>query len=66
MFVACQCKKEGTEDLLNVCDKTTGDCRCKPNIMGAKCDICKDGYYEYPTDKLFINAVSIINVLMFL
>ena len=58
MISACGCREEGTIDLLNRCDKTTGDCTCKPNIMGSKCDVCKDGFYNYPTNRVFINAVS--------
>ncbi|XP_072039253.1 laminin subunit alpha-1-like [Amphiura filiformis] len=26
--------------------KVPGDCFCKPNVQGQKCDECKDGYYD--------------------
>ena len=27
------------------CNQTTGDCICKPNVMGAKCIACEDDHY---------------------
>ena len=31
----------------NVCDVTTGECNCKPNIIGELCDEVEDGCKEY-------------------
>ena len=28
------------------CNKTSGQCVCKMNVMGLKCDQCKDGYHS--------------------
>ena len=40
-MIACGCNKEGTES----CNKETGQCVCKPNVAGTKCDMCKDDFY---------------------
>ena len=56
-FSACLCQLVGTMDLLNQCDQTSGHCTCKNNIEGAKCDLCKDGYYSYPV-RLLLSSVS--------
>ena len=42
-FTECNCNVDGTES----CIKETGQCICKPNVVGEKCDACKDGYYGY-------------------
>jgi hypothetical protein len=44
----CSCDVRGTEPG-TVCDKLTGQCVCKKNVMGLKCDLCKDGYYGLDT-----------------
>ena len=38
---ACDCNTEGTES----CNKETGQCICKPNVIGNKCDTCDFGFY---------------------
>ncbi|KAI1890736.1 hypothetical protein AGOR_G00156700 [Albula goreensis] len=40
----CQCSVEGAESGAQ-CDETTGECRCKANVEGPRCDRCKSGYY---------------------
>ncbi|CAM4853839.1 unnamed protein product [Rotaria socialis] len=39
----CKCDLEGSESLM--CDKFTGQCRCKPNRGGLRCDQCPPGTY---------------------
>ena len=41
LFLACQCNMDGSED--GNC-ATDGQCSCKENIAGAKCDQCQEGY----------------------
>ncbi|TRY90633.1 hypothetical protein DNTS_003700 [Danionella cerebrum] len=43
--LACQCDPQGS---LNAeCDKVGGQCRCKPNVIGRKCDQCAPGTYGF-------------------
>eukprot|EP00118_Oscarella_pearsei_P025062 m.307415 g.307415 ORF g.307415 m.307415 type:complete len:2013 (+) comp42255_c0_seq1:49-6087(+) len=42
---ACDCFVAGTVDGDRACDRTTGQCRCKENAFGRKCDQCKNGFY---------------------
>ena len=43
----CKCHLEGSES--SVCDKFTGQCRCKPNRGGLRCDQCPPGTYGDPS-----------------
>lgn len=40
----CQCNTLGTVDNRG-CDKATGVCSCKRNVMGRNCDLCVPGYW---------------------
>ena len=42
----CSCNPDGSES--SVCDKFTGQCRCKPNRGGLRCDQCPPGTYGDP------------------
>ncbi|XP_072265966.1 usherin isoform X2 [Pyxicephalus adspersus] len=42
----CRCNTAGTLNESNTCHQTTGQCRCKPNIIGPLCDHCKLGYKQ--------------------
>lgn len=50
----CDCDPQGTTDN-GICDdetdvsnnKTAGSCHCKTNVDGPRCDICKDGYWNF-------------------
>uniref|UniRef100_A0A8C3RW26 Laminin subunit alpha-5 n=1 Tax=Chelydra serpentina TaxID=8475 RepID=A0A8C3RW26_CHESE len=45
----CNCSRTGVQELAEPgCDVDSGQCRCKPNIIGRRCDICVPGYYHYP------------------
>ena len=43
--LACVCNVEGS--LTEKCDKD-GKCSCKANIIGEKCDTCKDEFHSFP------------------
>ena len=43
----CNCDPNGSEAL--TCDAETGQCHCKCNVIGDKCDTCSSGYHNFPT-----------------
>ena len=46
---ACACDMEGSESL--ICNQVSGQCQCKPNVVGLKCDECAPGFYDFPNCK---------------
>ncbi|XP_042318376.1 laminin subunit alpha-5, partial [Sceloporus undulatus] len=45
----CNCSSPGIRDQMEPgCNIDSGQCRCKPNIVGRQCDLCAPGYYGYP------------------
>ena len=48
LFLACECHPDGTVNLATVCNKTNGQCPCKPHTTGRDCSTCADGYYRFP------------------
>lgn len=53
-FLACDCDPHGSLDE-GICDSVTdsvnglvaGSCHCKTNVEGRRCDICKNGYWNF-------------------
>lgn len=45
-FAACDCNEAGSSS--NNCDSASGQCPCKENIAGDKCDEPAPGYYDFP------------------
>uniref|UniRef100_A0A8C1QPG7 Laminin, beta 2-like n=1 Tax=Cyprinus carpio TaxID=7962 RepID=A0A8C1QPG7_CYPCA len=43
--LACQCDPQGS--LSAECDRVGGQCHCKPNVIGRKCDQCAPGTYGF-------------------
>ncbi|XP_054701379.1 laminin subunit alpha-5 [Grus americana] len=45
----CNCSRPGVQELTEPgCDVDSGQCRCKPNVIGRQCDLCAPGFYHYP------------------
>lgn len=44
----CKCNAEGVLNRDMNCDQTTGQCTCKDNVGGRKCDYCLAGFYSFP------------------
>lgn len=45
----CQCYPYGTNETSAnglICNQFTGQCQCKPNVIGTNCDTCEPGYYN--------------------
>ena len=46
MILECSCHEQGAEDQL--CDKESGQCTCRPHVVGLKCKKCQDEYWAFP------------------
>lgn len=44
--LSCSCDSDGS--LSFFCDKFGGQCQCKPNVIGRRCEACQTGYYGFP------------------
>ena len=45
--IPCDCDVNGTEG--DICHVNGGQCPCKENYIGKKCDMCQRGYYDFPS-----------------
>nr|CAI5850401.1 unnamed protein product [Callosobruchus analis] len=45
----CECDFAGSDSF--VCETFGGQCKCKENIIGRRCEACKTGYYGFPECK---------------
>lgn len=50
----CDCDPGGAYN--NNCDVNTGQCMCRPNIKGRRCDVVEDFYYTGPLDYLLFEG----------
>ncbi|XP_028396319.1 LOW QUALITY PROTEIN: usherin-like [Dendronephthya gigantea] len=44
--ISCNCDVRGTVDGDVTCDAASGQCRCKANVIGQRCDQCKAMFYN--------------------
>ncbi|KAI1289518.1 Laminin subunit gamma-1 [Halotydeus destructor] len=49
----CACNVAGSYNNTASCDSFSGQCRCKLNVEGPKCDQCKPGFFDLQTDHEF-------------
>ncbi|KFP23247.1 Laminin subunit alpha-3, partial [Egretta garzetta] len=46
---SCNCSGKGVVNVASPeCEKTNGQCKCKPGITGRRCDQCAPGTYRFP------------------
>ena len=50
----CDCDPGGSYD--NHCDVITGQCKCRPNVGGRRCDEVNDGFFTGSLDFLLFEG----------
>jgi len=40
------CNCDPSRSLTTICDRDSGECRCKPNFIGRRCEFCPPGSYD--------------------
>ncbi|KAM4842679.1 laminin subunit alpha-5 [Thomomys bottae] len=46
----CNCSGPGVQELTDpTCDTDSGQCKCRPNVSGRRCDTCAPGFYAFPS-----------------
>ena len=45
---ACECDSTGSDS--TICNKYCGQCPCKDNVVGRRCDTCAWGYFGFSAD----------------
>ena len=48
----CGCDANGTASGVTTCHISTGQCACKENVEGLRCDRCKAGFYMFSGEHL--------------
>ncbi|XP_017358968.1 laminin subunit alpha-5 isoform X2 [Cebus imitator] len=49
----CNCSGPGVQELTDpTCDTDSGQCKCRPNVSGRRCDACSPGFHGYPSCRL--------------
>lgn len=44
--LSCDCVAQGSESFQ--CEEYGGQCKCKANVIGRRCERCAPGYYNFP------------------
>ncbi|XP_059611859.1 laminin subunit beta-1 isoform X2 [Phlebotomus argentipes] len=42
----CHCDLLGTNNVIQYCNRTTGQCPCLKNVKGLRCDTCKENHWK--------------------
>lgn len=61
--VACSCDIRGSIDPNGQCEPYGGQCSCKPNVIGRRCDRCRTGFWGYPNCRPCTCPTKICNEL---
>ena len=63
----CECSSTGSES--SICDKYCGQCPCKTNVAGRKCDRCAISFYGFNADgclRKYFNSLYISDITLFI
>lgn len=44
--ISCDCNYDGS--LSFDCNQFGGQCQCRQNVIGRRCELCEEGYYGFP------------------
>lgn len=58
-LTGCNCHISGSED--RVCDSKTGQCKCRPHVIGRTCDRCDRAYWNLDSKKGCLPCACSIN-----
>jgi len=59
----CSCDIRGSTDPNGLCEPYGGQCSCKPNVIGRRCDRCRTGYWGFPNCRPCACPTKICNEL---
>ena len=59
----CNCDVRGTEDGSIVCNED-GQCQCKQNVIGLRCDACPDGFFGLDANNTDGNKLLLISIFL--
>lgn len=46
LFAACECDPRGS--VSELCDQVRGQCACRSEVTGRRCDHCRTGFWDFP------------------
>lgn len=46
VFIECGCDVLGTNRTAGPCDRNTGQCPCLDNVVGRRCDMCRENHWK--------------------
>lgn len=56
LFAACRCNANGS--FSEICHARTGQCECRPNVQGRRCDECKVRSRSWPINYFLLENVN--------
>ena len=60
IFSDCDCNAQGSYG--NTCN-ANGECNCKANIVGNKCNACSAGFYNFPNCQGKLTHIALMDLL---